>query len=62
MRDGVARFLDFAREHPELRFLVTGDRLRDRRLHARAGRAAVPRGAPENVVLPERFLRRLTER
>jgi hypothetical protein len=52
--DEVARFLEFAVEHPELRFLVT---------EIGCGIAAFTplliapffRGAPDNIVLPERF-------
>ena len=50
------RFLDFAREHPELRFLVTevGCGIAG---YTPEQVAAFFRSAPENVVLPDSFLR-----
>ncbi len=52
--DEVARFLEFAAEHPELRFLVTeiGCGIAG---FTPAQIAPLFRGAPENIVLPERF-------
>ena len=59
MADEVARFLSFARAHPELRFLVTelgcgiaGYEPQDV--------APLFRDGPDNVVLPERFAAVLT--
>ena len=61
LEEQAGRFLDFAGKHPELRFLVT---------EIGCGIAGyVPeqvapffRGAPENVVLPDRFRKVLAER
>ena len=57
MRDGVERFLAFAREHPELRFLVTeiGCGIAG---YTPAQVGPLFRGAPDNVVLPDRFIGR----
>jgi hypothetical protein len=54
MADGVERFLDFAAQHPELRFLVTeiGCGIAG---YTPDQVAPLFRGAPENVVLPDRF-------
>ena len=55
LREQAARFIDFARQHPELRFLVTevGCGIAGYRAEQVAG---FFRGAPENVVLPESFV------
>src|SRR3954447_8099261 len=52
----AGRFLEFAREHPELRFLVTevGCGIAG---YSRGQVAPFFRGARENVVLPESFVR-----
>ena len=54
INDEVARFLEFAAEHPELRFLLTeiGCGIAG---FTPAQIAPLFRGAPENIVLPERF-------
>ena len=58
--DQAARFLDFARERPELRFLVTevGCGIAG---YTPGEVAAFFRGAPDNVVLPESFVAILGE-
>lgn len=52
----AARFLEFAREHPELRFLLTevGCGIAG---YTPAQVAGFFAGAPENVVMPESFVR-----
>lgn len=57
-RQQARRFLGFAAEHPELRFLVTevGCGIAG---YTPAEVAEFFAGAPENVVLPESFLREL---
>ncbi|SFI29503.1 MULTISPECIES: A1S_2505 family phage non-structural protein [Microbacterium] len=59
-RAQAARFVAFAAEHPELRFLVTevGCGIAG---YTPAEVAGFFAGAPENVVLPESFLRELGE-
>ena len=54
-REHALRFLDFAREHPELRFLVTevGCGIAGYTPDQVAG---FFRGAPDNVVLPKSFV------
>ena len=56
LAEQAARFLEFAREHPELRFLMTevGCGIAGYTPEQVAGYFA---GAPENVVLPESFVR-----
>jgi hypothetical protein len=56
----ATRFLDFARQHPELRFLVTevGCGIAG---YTPSQVAGFFRGAPENVVLPESFRAELGE-
>jgi len=56
----ASRFVDFARQHPELRFLVTevGCGVAGYRPEQVA---AFFRGSPANVVLPEAFSRVLSE-
>jgi hypothetical protein len=55
MREEVREFLEFASEHPELRFLVTkiGCGIAG---YTPAEVAPLFRGSPGNVVLPEEFI------
>lgn len=60
LTEQASRFLEFAREHPELRFLVTevGCGIAG---YAPEQVAGFFSGAPANVVLPESFVRVIDE-